>query len=590
MKLLGVLALSYGVAPSTAFPSFRMRIPNGKMVPCPPGGIACVAGNLEWGQPESYCPGVGHAACQGGGPIGLFGEAFRDAGFRWSSEFCNADTDGDGFTNGEEMGDPCCLWDQFDGSGDYLKSWTPTHPGYASAFPENYVRPNCTAPAAELLPAAKFPTTSVYNEGEIQKNFTFRIKNFSVPNVRTTYMDFAFNFDDDEYDIYHIVKADALVELPKHLHHFVLTGCSKRIDEDMEGMPLVDGIPSYCNEQVGGFNGWAPGGRIYDVPNTAGIPFGHGLGIVGFALNVHYTDGHIHKDAVSTDGVTIHYTPTLRSRTVVNTPVVNIVQSDTMVVPSNSKRFFVTRTCVVGDPCADVDGEQMKEISALTCPFIAALGMCKDVFLLACPKSCNVCEEGGFEGVDIIASNYHAHILGTEMYHTVTRKSSNAREDMGSEPMWFYDDQPTFYFNEDSHVTLYPGDQVQSTCVYNSEGIDFDTRFDLETIDEMCLNNVVSIHSTGELSSFRAFSCVGNAWTGELAEGEDATKIPENHPQPQQGEVYEHNDLVGLGNRIELSDGLTDDDDEEEEQQDSGAPAHAAPCALAGALLLAACL
>ena len=37
-------------------------------------------------------------------------QALRDAGFSWTSTLCNADSDGDGQTNGEELGDPDCVW------------------------------------------------------------------------------------------------------------------------------------------------------------------------------------------------------------------------------------------------------------------------------------------------------------------------------------------------------------------------------------------------------------------------------------------------------------------------------------------------
>ena len=36
--------------------------------------------------------------------------AYYGAGQRWTKAFCQADTDGDGQSNGLEMGDPCCLW------------------------------------------------------------------------------------------------------------------------------------------------------------------------------------------------------------------------------------------------------------------------------------------------------------------------------------------------------------------------------------------------------------------------------------------------------------------------------------------------
>ena len=36
--------------------------------------------------------------------------AFLAAGYVWTTALCNADTDGDGQSNGLELGDPCCVW------------------------------------------------------------------------------------------------------------------------------------------------------------------------------------------------------------------------------------------------------------------------------------------------------------------------------------------------------------------------------------------------------------------------------------------------------------------------------------------------
>ena len=40
----------------------------------------------------------------------VFGDAFAAASGVWTAALCNADSDGDGFTNGEELGDPRCVW------------------------------------------------------------------------------------------------------------------------------------------------------------------------------------------------------------------------------------------------------------------------------------------------------------------------------------------------------------------------------------------------------------------------------------------------------------------------------------------------
>jgi hypothetical protein len=39
-----------------------------------------------------------------------FGKAFDKAGLVWTLDLCQADTDGDGQSNGQELGDPCCEW------------------------------------------------------------------------------------------------------------------------------------------------------------------------------------------------------------------------------------------------------------------------------------------------------------------------------------------------------------------------------------------------------------------------------------------------------------------------------------------------
>ena len=106
-----------------------------------------------------------------------------------------------------------------------------------------------------------------------------------------------------------------------------------------------------------------------------------------------------------------------------------------------------------------------------------------------------------------------------------------------------------FSWQAGSDITVEVGDTIQTTCVYDSRSRDKPTDFHIETVDEMCINIVMSLHDTelnadgtglkpcgfldGGGSDTRdcsaAFTCEGNMWTGQLALGEDGRDIANLH-------------------------------------------------------------
>nr|CAH8843575.1 unnamed protein product [Trichobilharzia regenti] len=76
-------------------PEHKLKIPNSENVidPC---------------DPNKYVKSIGHFNCEGGGPLNPFGSDF-EAKRSWDM-ICQLDSDGDGFTNGQELGDPKCQW------------------------------------------------------------------------------------------------------------------------------------------------------------------------------------------------------------------------------------------------------------------------------------------------------------------------------------------------------------------------------------------------------------------------------------------------------------------------------------------------
>jgi len=69
--------------------------------------------------------GVGHQDSMGMSGINQFGKDFHRVGGNWK-RLCVLDSDGDGQSNGMELGDPCCVWKQGDTP---FRTWDISHPG-----------------------------------------------------------------------------------------------------------------------------------------------------------------------------------------------------------------------------------------------------------------------------------------------------------------------------------------------------------------------------------------------------------------------------------------------------------------------------
>ena len=264
MRITGSLLL---LCVTSAFPSYRTKIPNGmergdlsvvlelgcildwlalctgERVPCPEGAVGCASGFQSSGW---FCNGVGHRTCEGGSmPLNAFGKKWKEEGFRWTKALCEADSDGDGQTNGarpslifslealgrratgEELGDPCCTWTYPDDPTPYMSAFTPSHPGVGTHKQPQLSPPSCGDKRFETT--KKAPKMAAFNPGEEQRTMDWIIRNYTIPPQPTTYVEFQFNFDDDTQPVFHIIWGEAIVDQPKHLHHFVVLGCTQTI-------------------------------------------------------------------------------------------------------------------------------------------------------------------------------------------------------------------------------------------------------------------------------------------------------------------------------------------------------------------------
>lgn len=526
-----------------AFPSYGTKVPNGQRVACPEGAEGCTKGDVGNGEPEWVCFGLGHRTCQGATlPLNPWGIALKNAGFSWTEELCQGDADGDGWTNGQELGDPCCEWSEGALPSQYMLDFTPSHPGFDSATPSVS---SSTSQCGNVAPTKKI--LGQYNDGEIQKNATFQIKNFIIPAEETTYIDVFFNFNDDSAEIFDIIGGAVIVTQPKHLHHFVVTGCQRPIPPELEGIArgiARGGDDDYeCYHRLGGFAGWAPGAALFGLPQYAGVPIGRAVNIVSFQINVHFTDGDKPPGpgSVSNDGIVIHYTPTLRPMTIRQNMLIGVGGSDSVVIPPKTPRWFFTRTCTVSTESARANEYGVAlchDSDPASCASYREYGYCEqDWAKLRCPSACGYCEESNEFAV--WGSFHHAHLLGTEMY--LERVNNGTVEDFGSMRNWHFDDQAVLNM-EARNLTLRVGDKLHSTCVFNSMERDTPTVMGRSTYDEMCFNNLITMHPRSAMPSDITFAFVCKddepAWSGTLDEYEDGKLIAINHPLSEASEMW----------------------------------------------------
>ena len=121
-----------------ATPNYQNNVPNGAQVRV--GSAAC--------------GGFGHTSCGGGGTRNSFGTAFQAAGYSWTNGLCNADSDGDGVSNGQELGDPSCVWTS---GATPARTTQISNPGDAASTPSNTPIPPTPTPTA--TPTATSTTT-----------------------------------------------------------------------------------------------------------------------------------------------------------------------------------------------------------------------------------------------------------------------------------------------------------------------------------------------------------------------------------------------------------------------------------------------
>ncbi|XP_046576525.1 tyramine beta-hydroxylase-like [Haliotis rubra] len=413
MERSTILLACFIIGVSHGYRHYQDDLPNGDAVPHP-----CKT-NFLW-------RGVGHKNPQGGGDRNPFGLDFQQVK-QWTKELCQKDSDGDGMTNGQELGDPDCVWHP----GNFpSRIKNITHPGICDPWGS----PQCTAKNDWVSCTAGEFICNATKEPDV-KSFTLRYPPTRVPPTETNYYCMPFDVSDyiDMSKDYHMIATKPEINNSNVMHHIVLYGCS-------DDAPMSDhATPCYmsqkgCSEVLGLWTLGLDGTCEY---KDAGYRIGR-TGSKKMVMQFHWTNPELRSDYVDSSGLTLYYTPKLRKY---------------------DAGFLFT-------------GQVYLEIPP---------GVKRSTFESTCTEECtNKLMTGN---IYITSGLSHMHYLGFNEQVELFRNGQSMRKVI-DDPTYSYDNpQLKVYSNP---IEMRQGDSLKTTCVYRSVSKTRTTMYGEGSYDEMC--------------------------------------------------------------------------------------------------------
>jgi len=408
LGLLWCLALWSGCH---GYYQYQTAIPNGQQVPHP-----C--------KPNFIWHGVGHQNPGGGGERNPFGQDFARLGHKWSAELCQLDSDGDGLTNGQELGDPQCVW-----TTGALPQRTDniTHPGVCDPWGS----PQCGVRNTWVTCDTGEFACDAINATDV-RNVTIRFPRTKVPPAETSYVCFVFDLPHDQP--YHLIANKAVIDNPNVMHHMAILACED--DVELLNEPVL--CDNMGNLKCGNIIGiWTLGMAGECLNPLAGFRIGQG-GYKRVALQFHWTNKHHVDSWYDSSGLTLYYTPKLRP----NDAGTFLIGQNSLHIPPAVKSMTINGSCS------------------------------------------SSCTQKYMHGdAHIMAILNHMHYLGISgnVEHI---RGGHVIADLSPDHPYSYDSPHVHYF--DNPVLVKPGDELKMVCEFSSLSKDTTTVDGDGSYNEMC--------------------------------------------------------------------------------------------------------
>lgn len=357
----------------------------------------------------------------------MFGKDFKENGYTWTQALCEKDSDSDGKTNGEELGDPDCKWME----GNLPERNTDlSHPGICEPIDDA----NCK----EINEGIKFESAEPFDceatkEPDV-KSSEYRLAPTDVPAEETSYYCKYFDLDIPEGTKEHVIAYEPIIDNAEIMHHAIIYGC--RPEQSAAYANETAGGPGYdcqdgmvdCQEIV--FL-WAVGLNGQCHPKEYGGLLGEG-GYTGIVLELHWNNALKKSGMTDSSGMKLYHTPKLR--------------------PQNAAYVLWGPSALELPP-----GEE----------YILQTGGCG-----------SACTSTFSHSLYVTQISPHMHYYGRAMTVTLNGKEILAQRD------YSYDSPVTFDF--DPPLEIKPGDDIGVNCTFTTTSAIKKTYFGLGTYDEMC--------------------------------------------------------------------------------------------------------
>ncbi|KAH9503093.1 hypothetical protein Btru_069948 [Bulinus truncatus] len=250
---------------------------------------------------------------------------------------------------------------------------------------------------------------------------------------------------------YHMVAVEPIIGNAEVLHHMVLFGCVD--DQEMIDAPFECGMVASSKCQTF-LNVWTVGIAGDCSHPMAGVRLGK-TGFKRIVIQYHWNNPNHRTDWTDTSGMTIYYTPNLRTYDA----GIFLSGSQTFVLPPKRQSVTVSSTCTRG------------------------------------------CTRNLLKGpLNITMAWNHMHYAGIQMSIEIKRNNTHYMY-LTNDPMYSYD-SPQLYTYTDNPVALLAGDEIITRCTYTTANRNHSTFSGEGTYDEMCFGFITYFPKRNMASDF----------------------------------------------------------------------------------------